>query len=131
MIDARFRKNIDLPLLLITFLIAALGILTLYSVSQESATRYYQKQMVFLVAGFVLMLVMSTIDYNRFPRFVRPLYAINIGMLLVVMGFAAKKGAQRWIPLGGFQLQPSEFAKLIITMHNLASPTPSAARVLH
>jgi len=114
MIDARFRKNIDIPLLIVTFLVAALGIITLYSVSRDASTRYYQKQLVFFGVGLVVMVAMATVDYNRFPRFVRLLYGINIGMLLVVMKFAAKKGAQRWIPLGGFQLQPSEFAKLIM-----------------
>lgn len=114
MIDARFRKNIDIPLLLVTFLVAALGIVTLYSVSRDASTRYYQKQLMFFAVGIIVMLGMATVDYNRFPRITRLLYGVNIGMLLVVMRFAAKKGAQRWIPVGSFQLQPSEFAKLIM-----------------
>lgn len=114
MIDARFRKNIDVPLILFTLLIATLGLITLYSVSRETATAYYQKQIVFFAAGLVVMVGMATVDYNRFPRFVKLLYGVNIGLLLLVMKFAARKGATRWIPLGSFQLQPSELAKLIM-----------------
>ena len=115
MIDARLRKNIDFPLILVTFVVAALGIVTLYSVSRDGSTRYYQKQAMFFIVGLVVMAVMATTDYTRLPRLVKALYFTNITLLLIVMKFVPKiKGAQRWIPVGNFQFQPSEFAKLIM-----------------
>ncbi len=115
MIDARYRKNIDIPLILLTLLVAAMGILTLYSVSRDAAVHYYQKQLMFFVIGLFVMAGMATVDYTRLSRFVQILYGANLTLLLIVMFFVPKiKGAQRWIPIGGFQLQPSEFAKLIM-----------------
>lgn len=114
MLDARLRKNLDLSLLLMTLLVVCMGIVTLYSVSRDASTRYYQKQMVFFFVGICALLGASSIDYSRLQRYVRSLYFGNLALLVLVMGFSARKGAQRWIPIGSFQLQPSEFAKIIL-----------------
>lgn len=114
-LDARLRKNLDLPLIVLTLLVVALGIVTLYSVSRDASTRYYQKQMVFCFFGLVAMGAAASLDYTRLPTIARTLYFTNLGLLIIVMKFTPKvKGAQRWIPLGGFQFQPSEFAKLVM-----------------
>jgi len=71
------------------------------------------------MAGLVAMLIVMSIDYHSIAHWSNIIYAINIVVLLSVL-FAGEEGggAQRWIGIGSFTLQPSEFAKLalIITM---------------
>jgi rod shape determining protein RodA len=115
MIDARLRKNLDVPLLLTTLLIVAMGILTIYSASHASPGRFYQKQVIWFCLGVVGMGLAAWMDYTRLPRFSRTLYILNLLPLLFVMKFGEeKKGAIRWIEFGGFQFQPSEFSKIIM-----------------
>jgi len=115
MLDARLRKNLDIPLVALTLLVAASGILTIYSATHASAGRFYQKQMLWFMLGIGAMAAAASVDYTRFPRFVRSLYVANLALLLFVLKFSPEiKGAQRWIQIGGFQFQPSEFAKIIL-----------------
>ena len=115
MLDARLRKNLDIPLLLLTLMVVVVGIITLYSASKDNPAKFYQKQIVWFVMGLICLVAVATWDYSRYPRLVRLLYSINIGMLIVVMRFgSAAKGATRWISIGSFQVQPSEFAKIIM-----------------
>jgi rod shape determining protein RodA len=115
MLDARLRKNLDFTLVALMCLIVAMGVVTLYSASASSPTKFYQKQIIFFVLGAIGLVTTASLDYNALTRFVKPLYVGNILMLLAVYKFAPKiKGAARWIPIGSFQFQPSEFAKIII-----------------
>ena len=56
-------------------------------------------------------------DYHRIARLAYPAYAIILILLAVVL-FEGKtsRGAQRWIPIGPFAFQPSEFAKLVLIL---------------
>jgi rod shape determining protein RodA len=115
MLDARLRKNLDFWLLFFAFCIVGIGIATLYSASRDSPIRYYQKQTVFAFVGLVALIATASIDYARLWRFTHWLYGLNLFFLVVVMKFAPPvKGAQRWISLGFFQFQPSEFAKITV-----------------
>jgi rod shape determining protein RodA len=65
-------------------------------------------------AAFVVMLVA---DYHRIARLAYPLYALVLIMLAyVLVEGRTSKGAQRWIALGPFSFQPSEFAKLVLVL---------------
>ncbi len=77
----------------------------------------YTKQIMGVVAGFVIMLVLSLIDYSWILNFQWIMYAGNLGLLLLVilMGSSAK-GATRWLNLGFIQFQPTELAKIIIIL---------------
>ncbi|AKG22522.1 rod shape-determining protein RodA [Calothrix sp. 336/3] len=75
-----------------------------------------------LVMGFVgilITLVLSLIRYENFLHLHWVTYGLTNASLLAVMAFGkSAKGAQRWLPIAGFQIQPSEFAKvgIIITL---------------
>lgn len=73
------------------------------------------KQGAFLLIGLVIGGVSLRVDYRKLYRLVPALYVINAILLLVVkFAGASALGAQRWIQVGPFTLQPSEFAKLIM-----------------
>jgi len=63
----------------------------------------------------VAMIVALSIDYNTIGRYWKLIYFLNILLLIFVKFFGAtRKGAQSWIDLGFFDLQPSEFAKIAV-----------------
>ena len=111
-------RQVDLPLLLTTLLLIGVGLATLYSATYQWSPAVFRKQLILLAVGVVGAIVLAAIPPRVWLRFYKPLYALNVLMLLGVLVFGAeRKGAQRWLELpGGFQLQPSEFAKLLLIL---------------
>lgn len=77
-----------------------------------------RKQIVGAVLGVAVAVLLARTDYEvLLKRYARYLYPLNIFLLLVVLthfGGHEAKGASRWIRLGPVQLQPSEFAKILL-----------------
>jgi rod shape determining protein RodA len=111
-------------------LLSALGLLMIYSATRNSGTFSMERQMIFVAAGLIVFLVFSNIDYREY-RGVIPMIAGGImALLLAVFLFEPVSDggvgqAQRWIPLGFFDLQPSEFAKVavIVVLAGLLAPS--------
>jgi rod shape determining protein RodA len=115
MIDVRTRKNIDLPLLLLTYTLAVFGVVILFSAAHGDPIAYHQKQLIRIVIGTVGLIAAALIDYHHYMRFSRHLYVANLVLLLLVLKVGTEaKGASRWISIAGFPFQPSEFAKLFV-----------------
>jgi len=93
--------------------LAGVGYAALYSAAGGSPEPYAARHVLRFAAGLVLMLGIALIDIRFIARLAWPVYGVSIVLLLLVarMGHVGK-GAQRWIELGGLQLQPSELAKL-------------------
>ncbi|MCX7993116.1 MAG: rod shape-determining protein RodA [Fimbriimonadales bacterium] len=111
-------RHIDLPLLLTTLILIGAGLAALYSATYAWAPSIFRRQLVWLGLGVVLAIVLTAIKPAFWARHYKALYVLNVLMLLGVILFGAeRKGAQRWIELpGGFQLQPSEFAKILLIL---------------
>ena len=111
-------RHVDLPLLLTTLLLIGAGLAVLYSATYQWSPAVFRKQLVLLAVGAVGALVLAAIPPRLWLRFYKLLYALNVLMLLGVLVFGVeRKGAQRWLELpGGFQLQPSELAKLLLIL---------------
>ncbi|BCW96256.1 MAG: rod shape-determining protein RodA [Fimbriimonadales bacterium] len=118
LIDRLRLRQVDLPLLLTTLLLVGAGLAALYSATYQWLPAVFRRQLVWLAVGAVGAVVLAAIPPRVWMRFAKPLYALNVLMLLGVLAFGAeRKGAQRWLELpGGFQLQPSEFAKLLLIL---------------
>lgn len=98
------------------------GILSIYSVTKAQSTTgfpVYLKQAMWMVVGLLAFLVAAGIDYHKLARYSYLLYGIGLILLIIVLvGGKTSRGSQRWIPLGPFVVQPSEFIKvpLILTL---------------
>jgi cell division protein FtsW len=81
----------------------------------NSPAAYYAKQFLHLGFGFVALIVMLSVPYQRLAdrRVILGLLAGCLLSLIIVLGMPAAGGAQRWIPVGPLRFQPSEFAKLL------------------
>ena len=114
-------ETVDIPFLLLTLLLLAVGLVMLYSASSAQSmydtgytisTKYLQKQAVCAGIGLVCMWIFSRIPAAFWLRFAWPLYGISIALLLLVLvAGESVNGAKRWINIAGLQFQPSEIAK--------------------
>ncbi|HUA50349.1 MAG TPA: rod shape-determining protein RodA [Solirubrobacteraceae bacterium] len=107
------------PLMLLAALgLAACSIIMLKGEgpSLDSANHMYfaERQAVYFGIGLVLALVLAHIDYSRLREYKYGLYAVMIALNVIVLGMPKVQGAARWIPLPFFQLQPSEFGKVLL-----------------
>lgn len=111
-------KQIDIPLLLTTLLLIGAGLAALYSATYQWSPSMFRRQLLWLGLGTLLALGLASIKPAFWARHFKMLYALNVLMLLSVLLFGVeRKGAQRWLELpGGFQLQPSEFAKILLIL---------------
>jgi rod shape determining protein RodA len=117
MFESRLRKNLDKPLLILTYLTALLGILMIYSATHGDPGAYHKKQMIWVVIGSVGLVLTTGIDYHLYARFARHLYILNLLLLTLILKVGhTTNGAVRWIRVGSFQFQPSEFAKLFLIL---------------
>src|SRR5690348_8229497 len=113
MLDPRQRKRIDWPLLGFAFALAIFGVVIIFSATHGDPTAFYKKQLIWIGIGSVGMVAAALLDYHIYARFSRHFYLLNLALLGFIVKFGhASNGAARWIKLGSFQFQPSEFAKL-------------------
>ena len=107
------------PLLLLAALgLAACSVIMLKGEgrSLDSANPMYfaERQAIYFGIGLVLALVLAHFDYSRLREYKYGLYGVMIALNMVVLGMPRVQGAARWIPLPFFQLQPSEFGKVLL-----------------
>ncbi len=116
-------RYFDLWLFGATLLLTAIGALMIYSatacITNEALdwTSAVVRQLMWLAAGLVAMVVLTIVDYRVYAQLRWVIWVGTIVILLAVevIGIMTQ-GAQRWIPIGGFQFQPSEFTKLFLVL---------------
>lgn len=119
MLRSRFWRNFDWLLLGLAILLCLTGILVIYSTSFKAANLAApvnaKNQIIFLVVSLVAMFLAARMDYRAWSRLTPALYVLMLlSLILVLVLGKSALGATRWINLGFFQFQPSEFAKLVI-----------------
>jgi len=109
-------RNFDKFLFLTPILIFLIGILSIYSASFKSSQSFDQtlamKQILWMAIGSLGVFLVVRVDYFKLKDLVWPAYFLALLFLVLVLFMPARLGAHRWIPLGSFNFQPSEFAKL-------------------
>ena len=110
--------------------LVAFGVVMVYSASAVFASQAYDdgyhfliRQAIFVAIAIPLMVVVARVDYHRYERFTYPMLALTVGMLVfVALGLGRSAGgAARWIPIGPFNVQPAEIAKVVLIFYLAAS----------
>jgi len=113
--DRKIWRNFDFVLLAATVLLIAFGIAMIYSATLDTPAlkELPLRQAIYAVVGLAFLALVAAIDYRSLERLQKPLYALTIASLLLVL-FVGQitYGAQRWI--SGSSLQPSELAKILV-----------------
>lgn len=115
-----FNKTLHVPLFLLTLFLGFAGCAIIYSATEVTNLFTFnmpQKQLFFLIVTTAIALFIFLIDLRLIYQSTYLIYFISL-FLLVIVFFIGKSshGAQRWIPLGFFSLQPSEIAKIAIIL---------------
>jgi rod shape determining protein RodA len=137
-----FRERLDWPLFLGVVLVSIVGVVNLYSATspymgvegRSGIADVYVSQVYWLVVGGLLGILVAAIDYRNFERVAYIMYVGGIVALMLVWVLAPDiRGSGRWIQLGSFTFQPSEFMKLLLIMavaRYLADDPKTEARTL-
>ena len=121
-LDTRLLRHLDKLLILTMFALITLGIVVISSAAQgfigvEGASAFVKKQMIAVGIGLVLMVVSLFFDYEEFGRMAKVLYGLSVALLVAVLVLGEDvNGAQAWIGIGGFQIQPGEFGKILLIL---------------
>ena len=114
-IERRAVRRIDFWLLGAVLFLEILSLPLIDSATHSAGGHYYAKKQGILIVVSLIMLGLGTfIDYRDLVRLSPWILAGNL-MLLAALPFIGKTvgGSTRWIPLGFFDLQPSELQKLV------------------
>lgn len=114
-------KYLDWILFAAVLALAALGATVVYSASYQlrllTGVPYLQRQLVWLGLGLLVFLILALADYRKLIASGYFLAAATTLFLMVIVLLGETRfGARRWIQIGGFTIQPSEFAKITLIL---------------
>ena len=120
-VERRLSAHLDWPLVLAVVALTLVGLATIYSVTWNIRTdqpgNEFWMQVYALPIGLVAMFVCLLIDYRTLAQRSLFIYAaLVLALVYVSIGGVVRGGARRWIDLGRFSLQPSEFARITLAL---------------
>lgn len=120
------RGKMDITFFSLVLILLTVGLVMLFSASYAYSLEYYGnsykfivRQLAFAIGGVALMIVVSYIDYHILRRFAWVIYAITMGMLVILLALppmVSGMDVKRWLVLGPINFQPSEIAKFSIVL---------------
>jgi rod shape determining protein RodA len=118
MFERRLYHHLDWLLLGAILTLCAIGVTMIYSTTATTNLRYLATTQVYaILLGLIVFMVCLTIDYRALTDKSHFIYLGVLGLLIYVLLFGTVAGgARRWISLGFFNLQPSEFAKMGVAL---------------
>ncbi|MDZ7796331.1 MAG: FtsW/RodA/SpoVE family cell cycle protein [Candidatus Marinimicrobia bacterium] len=112
-------SELDVPSLVLVFILTACGLIAIYSASSFVGTganmQYFWKQILGIAGGLAMFIMLYSIRKSFLLSYAEVLYIA--GVFLVIIPFIlsmVNSGTNRWITLGSFQIQPSEYMKFIL-----------------
>jgi rod shape determining protein RodA len=117
MFERRLYHHLDWLLLGATILLCFIGVAMIYSTTGTTNPRLAVTQVYAMLIGIAAFMICLTIDYRALTDKSHFVYLVLLGLLIYVLLFGTTAGgARRWISLGVFNLQPSEFAKVGVAL---------------
>ena len=120
----RPERRFDRIFIAVVIVLAAYGTVMVFSAGYayaefryEDGLYFVKRQAIWLALGIIAMLAVSRIDVNLLKKYTVAAYLTTLVLLALtlIIGFVGN-GAQRWISIGPITIQPSEIAKLTMTM---------------
>jgi cell division protein FtsW len=123
MVMAVKKKNApDLILFLVVFILLTIGVIMVFSSSyyetlKDDPFQYLKRQSIFAGIGIVAMFTAMNVPYQRYRGIATPLLLFSLVLLGAVLFMKPVNGSRRWFPLGFFNFQPSELAKVVVILY--------------
>ncbi len=106
-------KHYNFRLLALVIITSVFGLVIINSADSS----YTIRQAAGILGSTAWMIFLSFVDYKKILKYYKLLYAITIGILVLVLVIGTTAGgAQRWIAIGGFRIQPSEISKVLLVL---------------
>jgi rod shape determining protein RodA len=116
MFERRLYHHVDWGLMAALLALCVIGVTQIYSAT-GGWTQIVQTQIYGVVIGVIALVICLSIDYRSMADKSHFIYVAIVALLLYVLFFGAVRGgSRRWIDLGSFNLQPSEFAKAALAL---------------
>lgn len=118
---ASFVRRIDWILLAATAGLVGYGLWAVAGITRHDVAGdpnyYVTRQSVYAALGAIGLVAAILVDPEYYRRYKRPLYIGTLGlMVIVLLAGAVTRGSKRWLDLGFFRFQPSEFGKLLLVL---------------
>ena len=117
----RWYLLFDWTLFILVITISTIGVVFVYSATFSSESEYFQrlylKQIEWHIIGLIIAGFIASMDYKTLERPAYLIYGIFIILLIAVLVKArVVSGSQRWLSIGGFNMQPSELVKVVLVI---------------
>src|SRR5690606_7622870 len=112
-------KKFNWNMLILEFILFGIGIWNLISATavEDKSSGLFRNQLIWFGVGMIITAVVLMIHYSFLSRVAYVAYFTNILLLvLVLVAGKASLGARRWIGVGSFTIQPSEFMKISMVL---------------
>lgn len=109
-------KNIEWGILICTILLILIGLVALFSATQNTEYEELKKQIMWLCISIPIFIVVIFIDYEIVAKASPIFYGILLILLIAVLFTESVNGATSWFNIGPFSFQPSEFAKIFVIL---------------
>ena len=112
----RELKNMEWWVLIIAIILCSIGLIALFSATQETEHDAFYKQIIWIGISLVVMVIFTVIDYEAIVKASPIFYIVFLILLVAVLFTKPVNGATSWFDIGFFSLQPSEFAKVFVIL---------------
>ncbi len=112
----RELKNVEWTILIVAIILCVIGLVALFSATQETEHDEFNKQCIWFVVSLIIMVGVMIIDYETLVKISPVLYGLFILLLVGVLFTPEINGATSWFDIGFFSFQPGEFAKIFVIL---------------
>ena len=112
----RELKNVEWSIIIVAIILSVIGLIALFSATQEAEYDEFNKQCIWLAISVIVMVIVMVVDYEILLKISPFLYGIFILLLIAVLFTSSVNGATSWFNIGFFSFQPGEFAKVFVIL---------------
>lgn len=112
----RELKNMEWGLVIVAVVLTLIGLIALFSATQETQYDEFKKQIIWFAISLTAMVIVMLINYETLVKLSPIFYGIFIILLIAVLFTKPVNGATSWFDIGIFSFQPSEFAKIVLIL---------------
>ena len=112
----RELKNVEWSIVIFAIILCIIGLVALFSATQESEYDEFNKQCIWFAISIVIMIIVMIIDYETLLKISPIFYGGFILLLIAVLFTPSVNGATSWFDIGFFSFQPGEFAKVFVVL---------------
>lgn len=112
----RELKNVEWTILIVAIILCVIGLIALFSATNETEHDDFNKQCIWFVVSIIIMIGVMIIDYETLVKISPIFYGLFIILLITVLFTPEINGATSWFDIGFFSFQPGEFAKIFVIL---------------